>query len=586
MTTTQLQISPVVKIDGAAMPDAVANALVSIDVDRGFNIVGRATLRFIETGFDLVAEPKFQLGTKVTIAGPNNKSLFAGEVTGVSLDQASHDGAAVTELIVSVDDASHKLALKTQNQAYLNQGYADVIGTMVAGTGLSAAVTGLTDPHPYLLQTSTNLAYLDWIAARCGLVWWVDGTTLNVKKAGTTDGSVTLTLGKDLLRVSTRASGLHAGKFTVTGWDPAQQEAVQDYADTKKSPESGVASGYPGRVTPTGTGITVTGASPLTKDEATQLSTALLAESTAAVVTTRGTTYVNADLKLGATVTVASAGRTSGSYLVTQVRHTYDTTGFYTHFTAGPIRPGGLVDLLGAPPAPNGSVISGLLVGTVSDIGDPNNLGRVKVAFPTLGSSVDSEWARVLSVGGGIERGIVFQPEVKDEVLVGFEQGDTRRPVVIGGLFSAKNTLPDPDNIKDKKSVEFRRIKSRLGHVIELADGDGPEAQHVMLKTKKGAKIRVGEDKIELVIADKPVSISNGTAKIEFSDSGDVTIEGANITLKTKGNVKIEGTGGVEAKSTGTTKLEGAILDLKGSGTGTVDGGGTLTLKGGMVMIN
>ena len=51
----------------------------------------------------------------------------------------------------------------------------------------------------------------------------------------------------------------------------------------------------------------------------------------------------------------------------------------------------------------------------------------------------ESDWARVVQVGMGKEWGNLFLPEVGDEVLVGFEFGDARRPYVIGGLINGKS---------------------------------------------------------------------------------------------------------------------------------------------------
>jgi uncharacterized protein involved in type VI secretion and phage assembly len=575
-----LVISPVIKVGGSALPAAVESALVSLEVDLGLNLVGRTTLKFLEASFDLVAQPKFALGTEVTIGLAGNVDLFKGLVTGISLEQE----AAVTELTVTVDDASYKLGQNTQNTAFLNSTYSDVISQMVGSTGLQSDITATSPAHAYLLQTGTNLAYLDWIVGRCGMVWWVDNGKLLVKKAGTSTGTTTLKLGETLQRLSTRASGLHTGKVTVTGWDPAQQAAIANVASATTTAESSLVSSYPGRTSSSGTGIKVSGASPLTADEAKEVSETMLTESAAAAVTTRGSCLVNGAIKPSSTVEIQNAGPASGSYLVTRVQHVYNSGGFHTHFTAGPIRPEGLVDLLGGPPEASGGTISGLLVGVVTNISDDQKLGRVKVKFPTIGSDIESEWARVVTLGGGPKRGVVFQPEVNDEVLVGFEQGDTRRPVVLGGLFSKKNELPTSDNV-GSGAVEYRRINSRVGHLIELADGTSPDKKHILLKTSNGHLIRLGEDKLELTVANKPVSISNGQAKIEFSDSGDITIQGVNINIKASANVKVEGIE-VGAKGSASAKLEGAMVEVKASGTATVDGGGMLTVKGGTVAIN
>ncbi|GAA4711755.1 VgrG-related protein [Nocardioides conyzicola] len=582
-------ISPVIKVGGATLTAAQYGALTYMEVDLGLNLVGRATLRFIESSYDVAVSPTFGLGTEVelgTMGTGADKDLFKGLVTGVSLDYDAERGTTV--LTVTVDDASYKLGQNTQNTAFLNSTYSDVITKMVSGTGLTSSIDATSASHPYLLQTGSNLAYLNWIVGRCGMVWWVDVGKLMVKKisAAPSSPAATVKLGQDLIRLSTRASGLHPGKVTVTGWDDAQQAAIANVASTSGSAEAGLVEKYPGRAAPTGTGLKVSGASPLTADEAKLVSETMLAEATAAAVTTRGTCMINSAIRPFTKVEVSDAGPSSGKFLVTRVQHVFEPDGFLTHFTAGPIRPEGLVDLLSGSPDTAGSTISGLLVGVVTNINDTEGkIGRVKVKFPTINGDIESEWARVVTLGGGAKRGVVFQPEVNDEVLVGFEQSDTRRPVVIGGLFSKKNELPTTDNVSAGGKVEYRRINSRLGHVIEIADGTGPDTKHILLKTSNGHLIRVGEDKMELTVANKPISISNGQAKIEFSDSGDITIEGVNVTIKAKTALKLEGVQ-LEAKGSGTAKIEAPALDVKASGTATVDGGGMLTLKGGMVAIN
>ena len=73
---------------------------------------------------------------------------------------------------------------------------------------------------------------------------------------------------------------------------------------------------------------------------------------------------------------------------------------------------------------------------------DPEHVGRVKLGFPWLAPYYESDWARVVQVGMGKEWGNLFLPEVGDEVLVGFEFGDARRPYVIGGLINGKTEHP------------------------------------------------------------------------------------------------------------------------------------------------
>jgi len=76
----------------------------------------------------------------------------------------------------------------------------------------------------------------------------------------------------------------------------------------------------------------------------------------------------------------------------------------------------------------------------VVDNVDPANSGRVKVRLPQVlvaGDSAHEAWARIATLMAGANRGTWFIPDVGDEVVVAFEQGNLDRPYVIGSLVNA-----------------------------------------------------------------------------------------------------------------------------------------------------
>ncbi len=54
---------------------------------------------------------------------------------------------------------------------------------------------------------------------------------------------------------------------------------------------------------------------------------------------------------------------------------------------------------------------NGILIGLISNLDDPEKIGRVKVKFPELGN-VESDWARLATLMAGASRGTFFRPEV------------------------------------------------------------------------------------------------------------------------------------------------------------------------------
>src|SRR5262245_40006952 len=93
----------------------------------------------------------------------------------------------------------------------------------------------------------------------------------------------------------------------------------------------------------------------------------------------------------------------------------------------------GFVEAAARPTAVDGRIF-GVALATVIDNADQNTLGRVKLRLPWLPGH--EPWARVAVLAAGPDRGTFFIPQVDDEVLIAFEHGDIRRPVVVGSLWN------------------------------------------------------------------------------------------------------------------------------------------------------
>jgi uncharacterized protein involved in type VI secretion and phage assembly len=588
--TTMVATAPTIAVNGAPVPADWQNKLTLLRIDRALRLVGRATLKFADGGYALSSANVFTLGGAVKLGLHTGETVMVGTVTGISLEQHADDTPILS---VVVDDNGFKLTRSTRVKTYLNVSYADVISQLASAVGLTASVgNGASDPQEYLLQSGTDLAFIEMICVRAGLTWWVggsDGRQLNVKRPGDISDTATVTLGQDLIEFSVQASGLRPNDVTVNGWDPAAQQGVSGHVSTGSAPTASATfvDSYQNPAKALGSAPSSSrDLNPLTADEATTVAQALYDDWAASSVVARGTGLVNSNLQPGTMLTVANAGPSSGSYRIGSVEHVYTSHGFYTKFRAGRTRPANLVDTLG-PSEPNAGLLStGLVVGVVTDNNDPDSAGRVKVKFTGI-ADVVSQWARMVAVGAGAQRGAIFMPEVNDEVIVGFEHGDTRRPVVLGGLYSKRNTLPDWG--MNGSAVEARRITSAAGHIFEFGEvGNDPTKSHVLIKLAGGQhKLRLGADRFDLEVASgKPISIKAGSAKFEITESGDVNIEGANISIKASAALSLEGNSQATVKASGTAELSGAQVSVKGSGTGTIDGGGMLTVKGGMVAIN
>lgn len=200
----------------------------------------------------------------------------------------------------------------------------------------------------------------------------------------------------------------------------------------------------------------------------------------------------------------------------------------------------------------NQARFSGVIVGVVTNNKDSEGgLGRVKVKFPSLSGTDESNWARVASIMAGKERGVFFLPEVGDEVLLAFENGDINLPYVIGALWNGEDK-PFETNSDGKN--DKRVIKSRSGHIIRLDDKDGEEKIEIIDKTGKNLiTIDTKNNKI-MIGSDKDIEIS--------AKKGKVTIDAKEVEIKSSADMKVEASGAMDLKASKNMTVKGATVNI------------------------
>jgi len=304
---------------------------------------------------------------------------------------------------------------------------------------------------------------------------------------------------------------------------------------------------------------------------------ALAAQIAGAFAEIEGIAKGNPKLRAGTSVSLSGVGTPfEGKYTLSATRHLFaEDTGYTTLFTVSGRQERSLYGLTHGGHERNGHrAVSGLAPALVSDVRDPRKLGRVKVTFPWLATDYTTSWARTVQLGAGSERGTMILPEVGDEVLVGFEQGDFDSPYVLGGLYNGKDApATSPYELVDGNSgqVNGRRLVSRTGHRLELVEATGK--QDVV-------RLVTGDDKYSVELDKK------GT-KITVKSDGTVLVEGnRGITIDAKtGPLELKGSQ-VSIKGTGAVKVEGATVSVNGQGSTELKASGVVTVRGSLVKIN
>jgi uncharacterized protein involved in type VI secretion and phage assembly len=109
------------------------------------------------------------------------------------------------------------------------------------------------------------------------------------------------------------------------------------------------------------------------------------------------------------------------------------------------------------------STINGVVRGKV--ISEPDDMGRVKVRIPFLGDNSETFYAPIATLMAGEGRGSWIIPEVDDDVVIGFEQGNVEQPIILGFIWNGQALPPSNDR-------QERIIRSVNGHQITLYDPD------------------------------------------------------------------------------------------------------------------
>ena len=184
----------------------------------------------------------------------------------------------------------------------------------------------------------------------------------------------------------------------------------------------------------------------------------------------------------------------------------------------------------------------------VVDLNDPASLSRVQVRVMSVDGPTGQDgpiWARVACPFAGDNRGAFLLPDVGDEVLVVFVNGDPRFPVVVGGLWNGSSTSPETiSGGRNRKKV----IRSKNGVKLTLDDQDGQE--QFIAETPGGQKI---------TLKDGP-----GAVWIEDSNGNSVKLETAGITVTASAKVTVnastvEISAGMVTVNAGMSRFNGVV---------------------------
>jgi phage protein D/phage baseplate assembly protein gpV len=603
---------------GRTLSDVAVAALLRTVVDTDLNQPDMVEFTFRDDAGDLIKTAGLSIGMKITVSGQGIDStvdtvLITGEVTAF---EARYENLT-SYLIVRGYDLTHRLQRVRRSRTFLRCSDSDIARTIAHGAGLTELEIEPSEPvHDHIGQVDeTDWDFLTGRAREIGFEVGITAGLFFFRRASTVAGArrppVELTFRESLRWFRPRVTaGNLAPSVEVRVWDPMQAKVLTRHASARN--DNAKVSGHsaahvagqfvsrqppraPIQPAPSAVGdlgpapdptALVVSDRPLAVGSGIDPAAAATANGLAARV---GGTFAEAEgdaigdpaIHAGGVVSVAGVADVfGGPWLVTSARHVFDVRegGYRTRFVASGHNDRSLLALTSAgTPTRGRRRLHGLYCGIVTNNFDRQRLRRVKVALPWLSPDFETDWAPVVQLSAGRRSGAMFLPEVGDEIVVGFEFGDSRRPYVLGGIVNAESRYWPGEPIKAEgqtAQVAQRGIVSPSGNHLLFTDqvaepGSPPRDSTITLATGSGS-IGVAIDQVAgtLTVSCAPrspdskteqgtieINCPNGNVKISTGSAGTVAIDaGEKLDIKAQGSISIQ--------STGELQLKGAKITL------------------------
>jgi uncharacterized protein involved in type VI secretion and phage assembly len=605
-----------IKSNGAKV-DIPNMDFVFCEVEQNLYIPSMAIIRLRHLDLKSTYPTTFSLGKPISInmgqSSSDEGEVFKGEVTAQEID-ASPTG--IPTITIRAYDKRHRLQRGRKIKVFKDVTESDLVSQVCSAAGLSGSATGApTEVYPWVIQNNeTDMEFLTHRAQRLGMELTINDAAVSLKKTVLTTDSAVVTWGQDLLDFKVRlTTSNQVSSVTVRGWNPATKQAIvgtSSAADFK--PTIGLGKDGSQLASSFGSSVVMyTVYRPVTTQADAQLvAKAIHNELNGRAIQLTGSCFGNKSIKVGARLEVKAVGTEyAGKYYITACTHRFDINGYMTYFESNGKGTNSILELTNQDGEHSGG-FRGPIVALVTNVkveSAKKAHGQIKVKYPTLGDTIESDWMPLVQPMAGANRGFFFLPEVNDEVLVAFENGDINRPFVLGAVWNGTDATPltADVNVGGDGKVKQRIIKTPSGHTLTFDDSTDKPGITIVDKTTKNKlfidsmnnKISIESDgemllkaktKMTIQAADLDITIEKMITETasEISMEAKMAQGNGNIGIKAGGSAKIEATQNFEAKGTTGAKVAGLTLELAGDTTAKLSGSAMTEIKGGIIKLN
>lgn len=555
--------------DGSQIPQDYD--LLHLEITNSLNQIpsARLTFRTRLTAWSKEDEVFFP-GKRIRISGGYNgdiQEIFEGKVIKFGIESSK----GPRRLVLELQHDAIILKKGKRNRSFQNMTDSDICGSILSTHRLAWEVHPTSFSHPKLIQV--NSTDWDFLLARTeanGMLIGVVNNEVRIFSPNPNQESQLSLENSPVVQESELELDAFSQVSEVSGvtWDPNNQTVSEEKGEEGNWDTVGFLSGEELAEVVNSGKISLAHGGNRGSEELKSLADNYLMRSRMSKV--KGTFkilgYPFGD-SLGEYLTLAGWGDAlDGKALISGISHHFSVDqGWSTQITIG-MSPSSFSNTASTDTEDVGArllqAIRGLQIGKVNRLEqDPDGAFRIAVKIPILG---DQEiWARMVHADAGDQRGLIFYPEIGDEVVLGFLNEDPRDAIILGGLNSlAKPSplTPSDDNFKkgiftrsgmkllfdeDNKSVT---IETPNGNLFSLNENE----KTVSMSDQSGNRIKLDQTGIE-IYSPKEILITSGH---------DVKIEGTNIEIDASSSLKAEGSAGAELSSSGVTTVKGSLIQI------------------------
>lgn len=496
----------------------------------------------------------------------DEETVFKGIVIKHSLKIRSSQSL----LIVECKDKAVKMTIGRKSKYFYESTDSDILEEIIDTYSLDKEVETTNVTHQKMVQY--NVSDWDFCVTRAqanGKGCLVDDGKIIIAKPDVTQEEIqTVTFGATLLDFDAEIDARNqVQKITSYGWSPADQELLKlEGTDPGISLNGNLTSiDLAGVTSPENLELKNGGEG--SNAELQEWANAKWLFNQMAKVRGRMKFQGIPKVKPGKILKLAGVGdRFSGKVYISGIRHQL-AEGNWTldaEFGINPKWFSETFDINDLPAAGLVAAINGLQIGVVTQLeSDPDGEDRILVRLPIIDKDEEGIWARIATLDAGDSRGSFFRPEIGDEVIVGFINENPNDPVVLGMMNSSAKPAPlaaSDDNhekgfvTRSEMKLIFNDDKNTItietpgGNMLTLDEDQGG----VFLEDENGNKASFNSDGITLESA----------SDLTLKATGDVNIEGMNVSVAANAQFKAEGSAGAEVSSSATAVFKGAIVQI------------------------